>query len=352
MDFQPLLLQCRPGFEGDCAAEITELAAAHGVGGYCRTQPNQGYVLFQPQQADGATLLSELPFARLVFTRQWFQMLAELRDLPEADRAGPIAAAVRAQLPRIGGLWLEYPDTNEGKSLSGFCRKFEPALQRALDAAGVRRADGGPRLHLFLLDSRHLFIGAAPPDNSAPWPMGIPRLKMPAQAPSRSTLKLDEALQIFVPKAAQAKRLAPGMRAVDLGASPGGWTWQLARRGLLVTAIDNGPMAESVMATGLVEHLRADGFVYRPPRPVDWLVCDMVENPLRVAALVGDWLAAGLCREAVFNLKLPMKKRYQAVKDCLDGIRRRLEQAGLRYELQCKQLYHDREEVTGHARRL
>jgi len=352
MDLQPLLLQCRPGFEGDCAAEITELAAAHGVGGYCRTQPQQGYVLFQPQQADAAALLRELPFAQLVFARQWCQVLAELTDLPETNRAEPIAAAVRALLPRFDALWLEYPDTNEGKTLSTFCRKFEPALLRALDAAGARRAEGAPRLHLFLLSSRHVFVAVSPPDNSAPWPMGIPRLKMPSQAPSRSTLKLDEALQVFVPRAEQPKRLAPGMRAVDLGACPGGWTWQLARRGLTVIAVDNGPMAESVMATGLVEHLRADGFVYRPPRPVDWMVCDMVENPMRVAALVGDWLAAGLCREAVFNLKLPMKKRHQAVKDCLDSIRRRVDQAGLRYSLQCKQLYHDREEVTGHARRL
>ena len=33
-----------------------------------------------------------------------------------------------------------------------------------------------------------------------------------------------------------------------------------------------------VMATEMVQHLKADGFTWRPQRPVDWMVCDMVEQ--------------------------------------------------------------------------
>ena len=36
----------------------------------------------------------------------------------------------------------------------------------------------------------------------------------------------------------RAHELKAGMRAVDLGASPGGWLWVLAQRGIRVTAID------------------------------------------------------------------------------------------------------------------
>ena len=86
--------------------------------------------------------------------------------------------------------------------------------------------------------------------------MGIPRLRMPKDAPSRSTLKLDEAFHVFVPKDEQESRLQPGMRGVDLGSSPGGWTYQLVRRGMMVQAIDNGSMAESLMETGQVKHKR------------------------------------------------------------------------------------------------
>ena len=87
-----------------------------------------------------------------------------------------------------------------------------------------------------------------------------------------------------------------------------------------VIAIDNGPMAESLMDSGLVEHLQADGFTFKPRRPVDWMVCDIVEKPARSAALLETWLGEGLCREAVVNLKLPMKQRYAEVKRLLERI--------------------------------
>jgi 23S rRNA (cytidine2498-2'-O)-methyltransferase len=169
---------------------------------------------------------------------------------------------------------------------------------------------------------------------------------MPRDAPSRSTLKLAEALLTLLTEDERARLLKPGMRAVDLGAAPGGWSWQLASRGLQVTALDNGRLAPEVLATGMVEHLRADGLTWRPRRPVDWLVCDMVERPIRIAALVADWIATRHCRNAIFNLKLPMKKRREEVDRCRELIAARLDAEGLRYRLRIKQLYHDREEVT------
>jgi 23S rRNA (cytidine2498-2'-O)-methyltransferase len=142
------------------------------------------------------------------------------------------------------------------------------------------------------------------------------------------------------------------MTGVDLGAAPGGWTWQLVNRGMLVTAIDNGPMAESLMDTGLVQHLMADGFTFVPKQPVDWMVCDIVEKPARNAALLETWIGEGYCREAVVNLKLPMKQRYAEVKRLLERIEEGFKARGIRVEIGCKQLYHDREEVTCHLRRL
>jgi 23S rRNA (cytidine2498-2'-O)-methyltransferase len=103
------------------------------------------------------------------------------------------------------------------------------------------------------------------------------------------------------------------------------------------------------MHSSLLEHRREDGFRYRPNRPVDWLLCDMVERPQRIAELVGDWLKDGDCRRAVFNLKLPMKRRYECVQECLSALRQGLDAAGADYILKCKQLYHDREEVTAYV---
>jgi 23S rRNA (cytidine2498-2'-O)-methyltransferase len=44
-------------------------------------------------------------------------------------------------------------------------------------------------------------------------------------------------------------------------------------------------MDPALIETGLVEHVRADGFRYQPRFPVGWMVCDIVDQPKRVAAL-------------------------------------------------------------------
>lgn len=120
----------------------------------------------------------------------------------------------------------------------------------------------------------------------------------------------------------------------------------MARQGIQVTAIDNGPMADTALATGMIEHIHADGFRYLPTKPVDWLLCDMVEQPYRIAGLIGAWFVGGHCRHAIFNLKLPMKKRYAEYQRCRELIDAMLGQTGQRYDLRARQLYHDRDEIT------
>ena len=344
-----LFLHCRAGFEGECAAEIQARAAACGLHGHCRARPGTAYVLFETPHRDGAARLPEtVALADLVFTRQWFVVQAFVDDLPVGDRVSPIVAGLATLGAPAAALCLETPDTNEGKALSGLCRKLQRPLEEGLRAAGLLApgADGAVRLHACFLSGTSAHIGYIPGHNSSPWPMGVPRLRFPRGAPSRSTLKLEEAFLHFLTPAGRASLLVPGMRAVDLGAAPGGWTWQLARRHIHVTAVDNGTLDPLLMDSGLVDHVRADGFHFRPARPVGWIVCDMVEQPARIAALAAKWMSNGWCRHTIFNLKLPMKRRYHELQRCLDLIRHRLDAAGVPYRLGCKQLYHDREEVT------
>lgn len=328
------LIYCRPGFESECAQESNAQQL--------QAQPNSGFVLLQGKP--------RLDFSQLIFARQLIAVHGEISDLPQRDRLTPLLQAI-ADMPdapeKFGVLWLETPDTNDGKTLSSFTRRFQPLLEAALLASGrlVNNPDL-PRLHIFFADQNRAIIGSSQPHNSAPWPMGILRQKMPRDAPSRSYLKLAEAFAVFLNADEQRKWIVRGMTAVDLGAAPGGWTWQLVERGLKVIAIDNGPMKGAAEKHASIKHLRQDGFRYRPTRPVDWLVCDMVEQPARVAALVADWVASGLTQHAIFNLKLPMKKRVDALSKALQEIRSILDAKNIRYQLNAKHLYHDREEVT------
>jgi len=346
-----LLLHCRPGFEGEVCGEISEHAAILEVAGYAKARPDSACAEFICSEPGGAErLMRRLRFADLIFPRQWAR--GDYLQLPETDRISVLLAHL-ADYPVCGSLWLEVLDTNDGKELSNFCRKFEAPLRKALVKAGRLDEQGkGPRLLLTFKSGREVFVGIAEANNSALWPMGIPRLKFPRQAPSRSTLKLEEAWHHFIPREQWDTRLAAGMTGVDLGAAPGGWTWQLVNRQIKVIAVDNGPMNADLMDSGLVEHFRADGFTFRPKRPVDWMVCDIVEKPARNAALLETWIGEGLCREAVVNLKLPMKQRYAEVKRLLERIADGLAERGVKASIGCKQLYHDREEVTCHLRRL
>jgi 23S rRNA (cytidine2498-2'-O)-methyltransferase len=77
------------------------------------------------------------------------------------------------------------------------------------------------------------------------------------------------------------------------------------------------------------------------------MVCDIVDQPARIAALVARWIGEGHARRAIFNLKLPMKKRYDEARRCEAIIRDTLGKARVEHTLVLRQLYHDREEITG-----
>lgn len=341
------VLYCRAGFEKDCAAEIQTRATEVELFGFCRLKDDQGFVEFEVTEAEAGLLFKKIRLSGLAFTRQWFRLIEKLTDLPEKNRLSPILDVIADH--QYGDLRLEYPDTNSGKEIANFAKKFTVPLRQALKQKKQLKDKHVKILHLFLFSSAHIWIGISYQSNNSPFPLGIKRLKFPSQAPSRSTLKLEEAFHHFIPRDDWDKRLASGFKAVDLGAAPGGWTYQLVQQSMMVIAIDNGPMAESLMETGQVKHFKEDGFKFEPkPNTVYWLVCDMIEKPDRVAKLMCKWLINDLCKEAIFNLKLPMKQRFQTLESLKTSISETMYSAGTgkKSSLEIKHLYHDREEVT------
>jgi 23S rRNA (cytidine2498-2'-O)-methyltransferase len=346
---------CRAGFEPECARDLQALSEAAHVDAAATPILAPGIVMLPLARLPADARMSDAIVRRPpIFAREICLGTAPL-TLGERDRITPIVHAVRANdIPSFGSLLLEYPDTNDGKQLSSLCRRLDPLLRETLRAAQLLSAEDDlrlPRLHVVFTSKQEACVATSVPAWNSTWPMGIPRLKMPRGVPSRSTLKLAEAFGAFLTDDEQLRLLRPGLRAVDLGAAPGGWTWQLAHRGVRVTAVDNGPMKGSVADDPLVTHLREDGLTWRPRRPVDWLVCDIVLQPIRIAELVARWIADGAARRAIFNLKLPMKKRYDEVQRCAQRMREITEGAGLSVDLRIRQLYHDREEVTGYMMR-
>lgn len=138
-----------------------------------------------------------------------------------------------------------------------------------------------------------------------------PRDKRP---PSRAYSKLLEAERRL------HRPIAPGEVVVDLGASPGGWTWVAIERGAKVIAIDRSPLREDLMANPRVRFEKADAFTFKPDAPVDWLVCDLIAFPERTLELVQDWLAHRRCARFVVTMKFRGSEDYprvDAMKDVL-----------------------------------
>ncbi|MCG7568288.1 23S rRNA (cytidine(2498)-2'-O)-methyltransferase RlmM [Pseudoalteromonas sp. CnMc7-15] len=350
-----IVIYCRAGFENDAAAEITHHASQHGVGGYVKAKPNSALVVYHCYSHDEAEyLLKKIPFKDMVFARQWF-VGKQIARMPIDDRVTSLCEAAK-EFPLCGELRVETCDTNDGKELSKFCKKISTPLAKGLEKQETllrQQVKNRPVLHVLFIASDTAYVGYSFSFNNSALYMGIPRLRYPKDAPSRSTLKLDEAFMVFVPEDEQEDRVRSGMKAVDLGACPGGWTYQLVRRGMFVQAIDNGPMDQALMESGQVKHYREDGFKFRPERRnIDWLVCDMVEKPSRVTELMIDWAVNGFAKELIFNLKLPMKKRFDCVYENMQRIDQELREYGVKFNLQAKHLYHDREEVTVHVQVL
>ncbi len=162
---------------------------------------------------------------------------------------------------------------------------------------------------------------------------GQKRMADDPQAPSRSYLKAEEAYVVL------GREPAAGEIVADLGAAPGGWSYSAARRGARVTAVDNGPMKAGGLHPGIT-HQEEDAFTFSPKMPpVDWLFCDMVEDPEQIVSLVERWLKRGWCRRFVVNLKFGRV-------DPVALLRRAEVLRPLCATLRFRHLFHDREEFT------
>jgi 23S rRNA (cytidine2498-2'-O)-methyltransferase len=140
----------------------------------------------------------------------------------------------------------------------------------------------------------------ASPHCSSPFANGeVQFVEDHAAPPSRAYLKLWELFTIL------DERPKPGELCVDLGASPGGWTWVLAQLGARVLSVDKAPLDERVAGLAGIEYRCGSAFALDPctAGSVDWLFCDVVCYPKRLLALVQKWLAAGSVRRFVCTIK-------------------------------------------------
>jgi 23S rRNA (cytidine2498-2'-O)-methyltransferase len=172
------------------------------------------------------------------------------------------------------------------------------------------------------------------------WPGGRAPVAEDRRAPSRAYRKLVEAF------ACMEDGPAPGQACVDLGGAPGGWAWTALARGASVLAVDRSALQPPAAGHPGLTAIIGDAFSYRPSRPVDWLLCDVICRPERTAQLCETWMSGGWCQRLVATLKLKGRADDAQIPD----IRRRLARQGWAY-LRLKHLANHHNEVAILARR-
>lgn len=148
-----------------------------------------------------------------------------------------------------------------------------------------------------LWDRDTLLVSAA---CSSPFPDGEVRFEEDKLGPpSRAYLKLWETFTVL------GVQPQSGQLCLDLGASPGGWTWVLAEIGARVLSVDKAPLEPRVARMQGVDYCQGSGFALEPAimGQVDWLFSDMACYPERLLATVEKWREAGAASNFVCTLK-------------------------------------------------
>ena len=252
----------------------------------------------------------------LAFARQMLPQAEALHGASIRDFSEQLFTRVAAHLPDAQPWRLHlaphYGDYGAGEnrvrlireSFRELLRKKRRHLLRALEEVETPFRENTALVQLLLTAPDAAFVSVAPAPlawqlrrNVWSFVKGAVPIASDKAAPSRAFAKLVEAEQRL------GLRLAPGETCVDLGASPGSWSYVALNRGARVTAVDRSPLRDDLMANPRLTFQQGDAFKFTPDAPVDWLLCDVIAAPERSVELVLDWARHRRCRRFVVTIK-------------------------------------------------
>lgn len=180
-------------------------------------------------------------------------------------------------------------------------------------------------------------------DNLSNWNGGIHRFKKDDQFVSRAEFKLLEAVdkfQIDMVNLTQFHTIKK-LKAIDLGAAPGGWTKLLLNYGFHVTAVDPAELSKKIINHPNLLHIRDVVQNFHSKKGIfNFLVNDMRMDTIescKIMLQMAQYLSQGAT--ALMTLKLSHGQWYKKTMHALAILQNKYELLGVR------QLFNNRSEV-------
>lgn len=316
---------------------VAELRTALDVTKVQRVGPDAGVAHLGSgtlYDAADASWGGEIPFVRHLASAD------AIRGAGSFDTAGALAdwaASVLLASLEVGDtISLHTWDSGDAEFAPGKVRR--PLLETLLDN-GIRVVTtGAERVASVCVGTDRLVAGVNSTEASlCDWPGGRIRLATRKEQVSRAEFKLEELFSYVDPP--------QGRAAMDLGASPGGWTRIVHSQGFsTVHAVDPAALDERVLALpGVIHHRETAGDFLKAydGEPVDLIVNDMRMVPQLTAHTMVD--AAAHLRpggQAIITLKLGTNNPEKQIDDALEVLAASYDPSFMR------QLQHNRHEVT------
>ena len=231
-------------------------------------------------------VLSTKPFCNLFFMQNGWQDV-------ETIRISSIQDGIK-ELKKRHPFWSFYP--------IGLHRRGE------LISQGLRKQSNEPIFYqsplpkykcggFTLLDQNTII---ASKNTTSFYPHGKINLIEDKTPPSRAYLKLLEVLHLL------QKFPKPQDKCLELGASPGSWTYILGQLSNNVIACDRAPLDPKVSKLTTIHHVQGDAFKLTPDKvgPIDWLFSDLICYPDKLLEFLDLWIASNLCKNFICTIKL------------------------------------------------
>ncbi|MEV5962221.1 SAM-dependent methyltransferase [Kribbella sp. NPDC051952] len=274
---------------------------------------------------------------RIMFVRHLTTEIGSFEDLPPDYE---LADLILAELPEYPRALAVQAWTDSAATGGTYYHRIEHALTER--GVAVTRSDQEYVVSCFA-GRRAVLLGVNRlADSLSDWPGGRMRLARADERVSRSEFKLEEAIATF------GLELPAGGKAVDLGASPGGWTRILRQHGQEVWSVDPGELDPRLRGDRRIHHeaTTAGRFFAANRLRFDVAVNDMRMDQVLSARMMVD-AATHLRRGALAVVTLK-----GGGKNPLDGARRGLDVLRQQYAvLHARQLHHNRNEITVIAER-